>query len=42
MPPDNDESDNMMEEEDGDTEEILQDSDLRLSEEDQNKEVLQR
>ena len=38
MPPDSDESDNMME--DGDTEETLQDSDLRLGEEDEFKEEL--
>ena len=39
MPPDSDECDNMME--DGDTEETLQDSDLRLGEEDEIKEELE-
>ena len=39
MPPGSDECDNMME--DGDTEETLQDSDLRLGEEDEIKEELE-
>ena len=40
MPPDSDECDNMME--DGDTEETLQDSGLRLCEEEEIKEELKR